>query len=123
MKVSDIGFVYSEHYKADNTTRETTISKIGGDGNVIAMFYVDRGHINGPEKHYLTDNGIIIIVNALTNVLCTKLIARPQQLLRYRDWGLKNELNEKTIKMKNWVVPQRVIGIAQKHQSEKMNLT
>jgi len=123
MKVSEIGFVYSEHYHRDNVGREAAIKKIGGDGNVIAMFYVDRGHKNGPEKHYLTDNGIIIVVNAITNILCTKLIARPQQLLRYREWGLKNELNENTRKMKNWIVPQRIIGIAQKHQSEHLNLT
>ena len=123
MKVSEVGFVYSEHYHRDNVGREAVIKKIGGDGNVIAMFYVDRGHKNGPEKHYLTDNGIIIVVNAITNVLCTKLIARPQQLLRYREWGLKNELNENTRKMKNWIVPQRIIGIAQKHQSEHLNLT
>ena len=123
MKVSEIGFVYSEHYHRDNVGREAAIKRIGGDGNVIAMFYLDRGHMNGPEKHYITDNGIIVIVNAITNVLCTKLIARPQQLLRYREWGLKNELTEKTRLMKNWIVPQKVIAVAKRHQDARLNLT
>lgn len=121
MKVSEIGYKVSEHYRADDVRREAAIKQIGGDGNVIAEFYVDRGHKNGAERHYLTDNGIIVIVNAITNVLCTKLIARPQQLLRYREWGIPNTLNEKTRKMKNWVVPQRLVGLAAAHQRMGLN--
>ena len=123
MKVSEIGFKVSQHYGTDDIRRENAIRSIGGDGNVIAMFYVDKGHRNGAEKHYLTDNGIIVIVNAITNVLCTKLIARPQQLLRYRQWGLVNELNEQTRKMRNWIVPQRIVNLAIKHQKDGLNLS
>lgn len=123
MKVSEVGFVYSEHYHRDNVGREAAIKRIGGDGNVIAMFYLDRGHMNGPEKHYITDNGIIVIVNAITNVLCTKLIARPAQLTRYRAMGLKNELDEKTKRMKNWLMPQWLIAKATAHQRAGLNYT
>lgn len=121
MKVEEIGYKVSEHYHRDNAGRESAISAIGGDGNVIAEFYVDKGHMNGAELHYLTDNAIIVIVNAVTNVLCTKLIARPQQLLRYREWGLVNILNEQTRRMRNWIVPQRVVNIAYNHQRAGMN--
>lgn len=123
MKVSEIGYTVSQHYGADDVNRENAIKRIGGDGNVIAMFYVDKGHRNGMEKHYLTDNAIIVVVNATTNVLCTKLIARPQQLLRYRQWGLKNELDERTRKMRNWIVPKKVLNLARLHQKEQLNLT
>ena len=125
MKVSDIGFVYSDHYAKDNAGREAAIASIGGDGNnVIAKFYWARGHIEGDEWHYITDNGIIIITNVEKEggrLVCTKLIARPHQLLRYREMGMINELDEKTRKMRNWVVPQRLVGLARLRQKQGLN--
>ena len=127
MKVSEIGFVYSEHYRDDNKRREEAIQSIGGDGNeVIAKFFFQRGHRDGAEWHWLTDNGIIIITNVEKNdgkLVCTKLIARPAQLTRYRNMGMVNELNEKTKHMKNWLVPQWLIAKAMNHQKAGLNLT
>jgi hypothetical protein len=73
----------SVHYDADRNDRQYYIDLLGGDGNIITKFYVDRNHADGPEIHCITDNAIIIIYNALTNKLVTKLIARPGQIKRY----------------------------------------
>jgi len=127
MKVSEVGFVYSEHYKNDDLGREAAIRSIGGDGNnVIAKFFWDKGHAAGAEWHWVTDNGIIIVTNvnkAGGKLVCTKLIARPQQLLRYRQMGIPNELDEKTRHMRNWLMPQRLVALAQAHQKAGLNLT
>lgn len=49
----------------------------------VACFLVDRGHINGPELHFITDHGCIIIFNEHTGRFVTTLIARPNQIMRY----------------------------------------
>ena len=57
-------------------------NQIGGLGTeILAVYYVDKSHYNGGELHWITDNGIIIVTNALRNGgkdICTKLTARPQ---------------------------------------------
>lgn len=125
MKVSEAGFIYSEHHHLDNTGREAAIRRIGGDGdNIIAKFYWDKNHNQGAEWHFLTDNAVIIVTNATKcggRLVCTKLIARPHQLLRYREMGMVNELDEKTRRMKNWIVPQRVVNLARRHQTMGLN--
>ena len=74
----------SNHYNANRNKRENFINKyLGGDGNIIDKFIVDRGHPKGAEIHYITDNGVIIVRNQITGKLVTKLIARPAQLKRY----------------------------------------
>ena len=75
--------IKSKHYQKDRTNREAIIKSLGGDGKELFRVNVDRGHPNGPEVHIVTDNGIIIIYNAWSGRLVTKLIARPSQLLRY----------------------------------------
>ena len=127
MKIEEVGFVFSEHHHQDNIGREAAIRSIGGDGkNIIAKFYWDKGHTEGAEWHWITDNAVIIVTNATKNggkLVCTKLIARPQQLLRYREMGLVNELDEKTAKMRNWIMPQRLVGLARQHQLKGLNLS
>ena len=69
---------------------------------------------------------MIIVTNAKKNdgkLVCTKLIARPAQLTRYRAMGLKNELDEKTKRMKNWLMPQWLIAKASAHQRAGLNYT
>lgn len=74
----------TNHYKNQRHEREKFIEEcLGGDGRVIDTFVADKGHKDGLEVHQITDNGIIIIYNALSGKLCTKLIARPQQIKRY----------------------------------------
>lgn len=127
MKVSEVGFVYSEHYKADDVGREAAVRRLSGDNDtIIAKFYVDRGHPEGQEFHWVCSSGVIIVTNAKKNdgkLVCTKLIARPAQLTRYRAMGLKNELDEKTKRMKNWLMPQWLIAKASAHQRAVLNYT
>lgn len=127
MKTSEIGFIFSEHYHRDNVERETAIRRIGGDGeNIVAKFYCERGHAEGAEWHWLTDNAIIIVTNALKKdgkLVCTKLIARPGQIVRYANSGLVNELDERTRKMRRWLAPKWLIAKAISHQRAGLNHT
>lgn len=72
----------SKHYTKDRKNREELINTIG-IGKVVDSFIIDKGHKNGPERHEITTTGIIVIYNAKTNKLITKLIARVGQIRRY----------------------------------------
>lgn len=93
----------SRHYKNDRREREALIKKIGL-GKEIGTFKIDKGHPKGAELHIITDTGIIIIKNARTHKVVTKLIARPNQIKKYG------------INCKD------VIEIARKHQSLGYNM-
>ena len=125
MKVSEVGFVYSDHWKVDDYTRAAAVYRLSGpDDTIIAKFFWDRGHGAGAEWHWICSSGVIIVTNAHKNggkFVCTKLIARPAHLMRYREMGLVNELDEKTRKMKNWLMPKWMIAKALKHQKEGLN--
>ena len=95
------------HYYMDRKSREELIQKIG-EGKVIASFNVDRGHVNGPESHKITSNGIIVVYNAISNKLVTKLIARPGQIKRY--YAIINKQ-----------APKYLLDIASKHESLNYN--
>lgn len=74
----------SKHYNYKRNRRERMIEKyLHGDGKVIDSFIIDRGHKNGLERHEITENGVILIYNNDSNLLISKLIARPQQIKRY----------------------------------------
>ena len=76
----------SQHYRTQRCERENFIKEcLNGDGKVIDSFIIDKGHKNGIERHELTENGIILIYNNNSNILVSKLIARPQQIKRYYD--------------------------------------
>ena len=125
MKVSEVGFVYTKHHKFENKGREAAIRKIGGDGtNIIAKFFWDKNHAEGAEWHWITDNAVIIVTNVMKyggKMVCTKLIARPKQLMRYVEMGLVNELDEDTRRMRNWTVPNWLIFLAKQHQMMGLN--
>lgn len=74
----------SKHYKKQRYKREKFINKyFNGDGEIIDEFTVDKGHKNGLERHCITNTGIIIIYNAESGKLVSKLVARPNQVKRY----------------------------------------
>ncbi len=74
----------SNHYKRQRYKREKFINECcNGDGKIIDEFVVDKGHKDGLERHCVTDTGIIIIYNAVSGKLVSKLIARPNQIKRY----------------------------------------
>ena len=99
----------SKHYKNKRYKREKFINRhLHGDGKVIDSFFVDKGHIKGAERHEITENGVILIYNAASNKLVTKLVARPQQIKRYYK-GIGRE------------PPQWLIYLAQYHESLNYN--
>lgn len=74
----------SKHYETQRNEREKFIEEhLGGNGRVVDGFVVDKGHPNGAEFHFITDNGLIIVHNLLTGKLVTKLLAREWQIRRY----------------------------------------
>lgn len=74
----------SRHYAEERRNREAIISRIGL-GEAVATILVDRNHPKGPELHTITNTGIIIVRNAKSHKIVTKLIARPGQIRRYFD--------------------------------------
>lgn len=96
----------SLHYVNDRISREKAVQAAGGDGEVVAEFHIDRGHPAGPEIHYLTNTGMIIICNEWTGRFITKLIARPGQISRYYP---------------NCDAPRALMAAAREHQLEGLN--
>lgn len=97
----------STHYINDRQAREHLIRKIGY-GKKVAEFIVDKGHPNGPERHEVSDTGIVTIYNLRTNKLITKLIARPNQIRRYYE-------------AENRVAPEDILKIAYEHTLKNYN--
>ena len=89
----------SRHWETERQYRELIIKKIGL-GKVAGQFVVDRGHKNGAEVHIITTTAIILVYNARTKKLVTKLIARPAQIKRYYP---------------NGDYPQEIVDLAYEH--------
>lgn len=88
MKVSEFKGkfrIYGEtlHYMFERDERQQKLLEELPKGQLLNSFYVDKGHKNGAEIHYIFDNGVIAIVNAKSKKLITKLIGRPMQICRY----------------------------------------
>lgn len=99
----------SLHYDNSRYYREMFIyNYLGGNGNIIDSFIVDKGHKNGKELHCVTDNGLIIVYNIATRKLVTKLIARPQQIKRYYMHTKKNP-------------PQELLELCREHNIMRFN--
>ena len=76
--------IVSKHYRDKRAYREDFIQEhLGGDGYMVDGFVISRNHPHGDEVHSITNNGVIVIHNLLSGRLCTKLIARPNQIKRY----------------------------------------
>ena len=98
----------SVHYINDRQARESLIREIG-QGRIVDTFIVDKGHPNGAERHEVSTTGIVVIYNARTNKLITKLIARPNQIRRYYE-------------AEGRVAPEDILQIAYEHQQKKYNV-
>lgn len=72
----------SNHYNKDRRYREKVVQMIG-EGTIIKVMTIDKGHLKGPEVHELSDTGIITVWNYNHTKIITKLIARPGQVKRY----------------------------------------
>lgn len=99
----------SQHYRKDRKERERFIRDyLHGHGRVIDKFIVDKGHMKGIERHELTSKGVVLVRNAITNKLITKLIASPRQVKRYYE-----KVGKKP--------PRYLLNLAYKHQSLRWN--
>ena len=122
---SDIGFSRTMHQQSyDRLERTGAMIRANGGGSsigneVLAVFYVDKGHRAGGELHWITDNGVIIVTNALRGNgldICTKLNARPQQLRRYQQGGNSDwDACEQMFPEKDWRVPNWLLDKAAEH--------
>ncbi len=80
----------SVYYSECCNNREEIIKNTIGDGSIIDSFLIDNLHPMGAEIHSVTDTGVIIITNALTDKLITKIIARPAQIKKlYGEYGIE----------------------------------
>lgn len=73
----------TRHFKE----RKERISRVGGIGNIVAGFVVDEKHEKGDVEHFITDNGMILVLNHKTKLAVTIMIARPEQIKRYFENG------------------------------------
>lgn len=90
----------SKHWKEERAERERLINEVIGIGKAVKETIIDKGHKNGAERHVLTNTGIIIVYNAKSGKMVTKLIARVGQIKRY---------------YKDGNAPKELIKIARKH--------
>lgn len=95
----------SKHYTNDRQARENIAKKIGGTHYVKKVLYNYKGKI---QKHYITDTAIIEVRDNDTDMLITKLIARPGQIKRYYEKGK---------------APKELINVAYEHLQLGYNMT
>ena len=90
----------SKHWEEERANRNRLINGVIGLGKPIKEVIIDKGHKNGAERHVLTSTGIIIVYNARTGKMITRLIARVGQVKRYYEDGK---------------APKEIIRLARKH--------
>lgn len=90
----------SKHWEEERANRNRLINEVIGLGKPIKEVIIDKGHKNGAERHVLTSTGIIIVYNARTGKMITRLIARVGQVKRYYEDGK---------------APREIIQLARKH--------
>lgn len=90
----------SKHWEEERANRNRLINEVIGLGEPIKEVIIDKGHKNGAERHVLTSTGIIIVYNARTGKMITRLIARVGQVKRYYEDGK---------------APKEIIRLARKH--------
>jgi hypothetical protein len=87
--------------------------KDGSNAEVDKIFFVDKGHKDGPELHCVTKKGIIFILNERKyenndRSFITVLLARPNQVIRlYEECNLE--------------IPKSIINGAKKNLKNKIN--
>ena len=119
--LDDIGWSQSLHQRVDKFERNAAIyNGAGGLGTeVLAVYFVDKGHHAGPELHWITDNGIVIMTNAIKGNglnICTRIPARPAQLTRYPQGGSRDwTICEQVFPDRDWRVPGWLMDKARRH--------
>lgn len=108
----------TDHYAQERGSRDALIRQNGGYGKRIACIYWDKGHINGPEYHVLTDNAIIAVFNVRTKRLVTTKFARPGQI---RQLDGKINLDDANHPFYHWNIPSAVMRRAEFYERNGMN--
>lgn len=101
----------SIHYTNDRVKREEKIMELG-QGKKLASFRVrcpQKSYPKDWEVQTVTDNGIIIVYNAYSGKLVTKLIARKNQI-------------DKLYRAVGKVAPMEVLEKAMEHERLGYNL-
>ena len=129
--LDSIPFRNTGHMNRERIAREQVIEEmddgLGMGSQVLAVYFVDDNHPNGPELHWITDNGVIICTNAINNNgmnISSKLIARGGQLYRYPDGGLDRWIACDIIYPDDgWRVPFYLKEKAREHERLGLNFT
>lgn len=106
------------HLKKDRLERFNMAVKLnkhsdGTDASIDRIFYVNKGHPDGPELHCVTKKGILFIINEKKyenkeKCFITVLLARPNQVIRlYEECNL--------------VIPKSILNGAKKNLKNKLN--
>ena len=99
------------HFTNERAVRNNNIINIiGGYGVARYSFVVDTNHPNGNEIHTITTNGIVVMQNERTKALITAIVARPNQIARYFEYGIPNNVypiiakarTHQTLNYNNW---------------------
>lgn len=126
--LDSLNFTNTRHAGIERTGRNAAVNQEGGGfgKEVLAVYYVDRNHPNGPELHWITDNAIILITNALRGNglnVCTQLPARPGQLRRYPTGDNPSfAACEQVFPDNDWKMPKWLLDKAYQHQKMGLNM-
>lgn len=88
--------------------RVCRIERVGGIGELVSGFLVDKGHERGEEKHYITSTGLIVVRNREHDEAVTVMVAREGQIKRY-------------YKAVGFNAPHRLLMVAREHEANHMN--
>ena len=113
------GVTSTSHYNDEaHIRRDQLIRQNGGYGKPICAVFYGKGHRNGPEKHILTDNAIIIVQNLMTKRIITTKFARPGQI---RELNGKRDMLNGNRPFDAYAVPRSVYARAEFYQRNGMN--
>lgn len=88
--------------------RVCRIERVGGIGELVSGFLVDKGHERGMEKHYITSTGLIVVRNWEHDEAVTVMVARAHQIARY-------------YKTLGYEAPHNIMMVARYHERMGMN--
>ena len=71
------------HGKERHAQRMKQYKKHLNKGRIVSIQTVDKGHVNGKERHVIHSNRLVYVYNLRTGLFITVLYARDGQLKRY----------------------------------------
>ena len=125
---STVHFSNTGHVLGRQSRLLETFKRIGGAGKrILAVYLVDKGHSEGMELHWITENAVVIVTNALKQNgmdICTFIPARVGQLTRYPKGGAQGwSICERMFPDEEWTVPSELIEKAKRNERLGLNYT